>query len=76
MHRIEYNCITLSFINVLGYCNATWDSFLCWPMTPAETLATLPCPKHIKGIVPGRKLLYLNILLVSQSKVIKRVTQN
>jgi hypothetical protein len=28
----------IQFLPVSGYCNATWDGFLCWPMTaPGET---------------------------------------
>lgn len=34
-----------------GYCNATWDNYLCWPMTLAKTLAVLPCPQNLKGIL-------------------------
>ncbi|KAJ2954529.1 hypothetical protein O0L34_g2813 [Tuta absoluta] len=26
------------------YCNATWDSFLCWPPTAAGAVATQSCP--------------------------------
>uniref|UniRef100_A0A915I9M1 G-protein coupled receptors family 2 profile 1 domain-containing protein n=1 Tax=Romanomermis culicivorax TaxID=13658 RepID=A0A915I9M1_ROMCU len=31
------------------YCNATWDTFLCWPATPAGQIATHRCPP-LKGL--------------------------
>lgn len=27
-----------------SYCNSTWDTFLCWPPTPANTIVKQPCP--------------------------------
>ena len=42
---------------ILGFCNATWDTVLCWPMTPGNTTALLPCPKNIKGIIDTRKYM-------------------
>ncbi|XP_035214962.1 PDF receptor-like [Stegodyphus dumicola] len=31
------------------YCNSTWDGFLCWPSTPADSIIHLPCPPE-KGV--------------------------
>ncbi|CAJ0581104.1 unnamed protein product, partial [Mesorhabditis spiculigera] len=31
------------------WCNATWDTVLCWPPTPANTSVTLQCPP-LKGL--------------------------
>src|SRR4051794_3934417 len=33
------------------WCNATWDSVICWPATPANSSITLPCPP-LKGLDP------------------------
>ena len=41
--------------SVSGYCNATWDGFLCWPLTPPGRLASQLCPENVKGIIRGRK---------------------
>uniref|UniRef100_A0A5S6QQC2 Calcitonin receptor-like protein 1 n=1 Tax=Trichuris muris TaxID=70415 RepID=A0A5S6QQC2_TRIMR len=53
------DCVQL--FNKLGYpiwpdqsggnlwCNATWDSVMCWPATPANTSITRPCPSF-KGL--------------------------
>ncbi len=43
---------------IAGFCNATWDGFLCWPLTPAGETATQTCPENIKGIIKGSKLLF------------------
>uniref|UniRef100_A0A915HJE5 G-protein coupled receptors family 2 profile 1 domain-containing protein n=1 Tax=Romanomermis culicivorax TaxID=13658 RepID=A0A915HJE5_ROMCU len=37
------------FENETLWCNATWDSFLCWPAIPANTSYSLPCPP-IQGL--------------------------
>lgn len=34
-----------------GFCNATWDGFLCWPLTPAGATPRQPCPANVKGIL-------------------------
>ncbi|XP_003370914.1 conserved hypothetical protein, partial [Trichinella spiralis] len=39
----------LHFPAVIPWCNATWDSVLCWPAIPANTSFTLPCPP-LKGL--------------------------
>ncbi|CAK9302738.1 unnamed protein product [Gordionus sp. m RMFG-2023] len=33
-----------SLTNTGLFCNATWDSFYCWPTTPAGTTIYKPCP--------------------------------
>ncbi|CAI4226190.1 unnamed protein product [Auanema sp. JU1783] len=35
------------------YCNATYDTVLCWPPAPAGTSVTLPCPP-LKGLDPTK----------------------
>ncbi|CAD6188331.1 unnamed protein product [Caenorhabditis auriculariae] len=35
------------------WCNATYDTVLCWPPTPANTSITLACPP-LKGLDPSR----------------------
>ena len=42
-----------------GHCNATWDGFLCWPMTAPGEVATQPCPANIKGIIRDSEEIYL-----------------
>ncbi|CAJ0942019.1 unnamed protein product, partial [Mesorhabditis belari] len=37
------------------WCNATWDTVLCWPPTPANTSVTLPCPP-LKGLDPNKNI--------------------
>jgi len=37
-----------------GYCNSTWDGFLCWPLTAPGSLAQQLCPENVKGILRGR----------------------
>ncbi|VDO99019.1 unnamed protein product [Soboliphyme baturini] len=32
------------------WCNATWDSILCWPAIPGNSSYSLPCPP-MKGLV-------------------------
>ncbi|XP_046390386.1 diuretic hormone receptor-like isoform X2 [Ischnura elegans] len=32
------------------FCNRSWDRLLCWPTTPASTLAVLPCFEELNGI--------------------------
>ena len=40
---------------ILGFCNATWDGFLCWPFTQPGVQAKQLCPENVKGILRGRK---------------------
>ncbi|PAV58346.1 hypothetical protein WR25_14732 [Diploscapter pachys] len=37
------------------WCNATWDTVLCWPPIPANTSITLPCPA-MKGLDPKKNV--------------------
>lgn len=32
------------------YCETQFDSILCWPRTPTNTVAVLPCLKEFQGI--------------------------
>jgi hypothetical protein len=32
------------------YCPHSYDTLLCWPRTPADTLAFLPCFEELNGI--------------------------
>lgn len=34
-----------------SWCNATWDTVLCWPSTRSNTSITLQCPP-LKGLDP------------------------
>uniref|UniRef100_A0A9J2P4F5 G-protein coupled receptors family 2 profile 1 domain-containing protein n=1 Tax=Ascaris lumbricoides TaxID=6252 RepID=A0A9J2P4F5_ASCLU len=38
------------------WCNATFDTVLCWPATPANTSITLRCPP-LKGLDPERSVM-------------------
>ncbi|KAK5973484.1 Pigment dispersing factor receptor c [Trichostrongylus colubriformis] len=38
------------------WCNATYDTVLCWPPTPANTSIVLPCPP-LKGLDPTRHVV-------------------
>ncbi|XP_015789440.1 diuretic hormone receptor isoform X2 [Tetranychus urticae] len=33
-----------------NYCQATWDRISCWPTTPINQLAIIPCFKELNGI--------------------------
>lgn len=33
-----------------GGCEPNFDSVLCWPQTPANTVAVLPCLSQLNGI--------------------------
>ena len=44
------------FAQIAGFCNATWDGFLCWPLTPAGSTPRQPCPAAVKGILRDSKL--------------------
>uniref|UniRef100_A0AC34Q6R9 Calcitonin receptor n=1 Tax=Panagrolaimus sp. JU765 TaxID=591449 RepID=A0AC34Q6R9_9BILA len=37
------------------WCNATWDTVLCWPATPANSSITLQCPP-LKGLDPTKNI--------------------
>lgn len=37
------------------YCEGTYDTWLCWPHTPAGTVAYLNCPDFIPGFKKERK---------------------
>ncbi|XP_067129156.1 diuretic hormone receptor-like [Centruroides vittatus] len=36
--------------STVKYCNNTWDGASCWPMTPAQTLAVIPCFYELRGV--------------------------
>ncbi|CDG24147.1 Calcitonin receptor-like protein 1 [Caenorhabditis elegans] len=38
------------------WCNATYDTVLCWPPTPANSSVTLQCP-HMKGLDPNKYIV-------------------
>ncbi|WKY02976.1 hypothetical protein Q1695_016347 [Nippostrongylus brasiliensis] len=38
------------------WCNATYDTVLCWPPTPANESIVLPCPP-LKGLDPSRHVV-------------------
>ncbi|UMM23811.1 hypothetical protein L5515_004341 [Caenorhabditis briggsae] len=38
------------------WCNATYDTVLCWPPTPANSSVTLQCP-HMKGLDPNKNIV-------------------
>ena len=38
-----------------GFCNATWDNYLCWPLTAPGKYAEQPCPANVKGILRDSK---------------------
>lgn len=40
------------------WCNATFDTVLCWPATPANSSITVHCPP-LKGLDPGSLLPFL-----------------
>ena len=50
-----YHSFIIIFL-ISGYCNSTWDGFLCWPFTAPGSLAQQLCPENVKGILRGRKL--------------------
>ena len=50
-----FSCDKIPF-SILGFCNATWDGFLCWPFTPPGVEAKQLCPENVKGILRGREL--------------------
>lgn len=41
------------FVGVF-YCNATFDTVLCWPVTPAGTVQYLQCPP-LRGLDTSSK---------------------
>ena len=65
-----FSCDKIPF-SILGFCNATWDGFLCWPFTPPGVEAKQLCPENVKGILRGRELfvgffIEKNVLSVSR----------
>uniref|UniRef100_A0A914YYH6 G-protein coupled receptors family 2 profile 1 domain-containing protein n=1 Tax=Panagrolaimus superbus TaxID=310955 RepID=A0A914YYH6_9BILA len=38
-----------------SWCNATWDTVLCWPSTRSNTSITLQCPP-LKGLDPTKNI--------------------
>ena len=51
----EYECLLKVESDSSGsssglYCPQFWDTLLCWPKTPAGTLALLPCFDEFRGI--------------------------
>ncbi|EYC09314.1 hypothetical protein Y032_0061g3275 [Ancylostoma ceylanicum] len=47
------------------WCNATYDTVLCWPPTPANTSIVLPCPP-LKGLDPTQPYLFLHVYMYEQ----------
>ncbi|XP_074659575.1 PDF receptor-like [Tubulanus polymorphus] len=35
------------------YCNGTWDTILCWPAAPVDSVAKMPCPVF-RGLDPNK----------------------
>lgn len=49
----EHKCLTLHRNQSKSQqqeCEVNWDKILCWPRTPADTLATIPCFNEFNGI--------------------------
>lgn len=48
---IDISCEIKKPLNVPdGGCEPNFDSVLCWPHTPANTVAVLPCFSQLNGI--------------------------
>uniref|UniRef100_A0A7E4VM05 Calcitonin receptor-like protein 1 n=1 Tax=Panagrellus redivivus TaxID=6233 RepID=A0A7E4VM05_PANRE len=57
-----YQALESSGLPVIGeiddgssWCNATWDTVLCWPATRANSSVTLQCPP-LKGLDPNKNI--------------------
>lgn len=50
LNNKRIDCILKNDTNPLADgCPTVWDGILCWPNTPSNTLASLPCPVYFKG---------------------------
>lgn len=52
-----------------SFCNYTWDTYLCWPPTPSNTIVKQPCPPHSGLNVTSKcelngKIAYVNLWTV------------
>lgn len=73
MNNGPVNIPLLFFPGVGRYCSRTWDGWLCWDDTPADTYASRNCPdyfgdfdptgeqRHSRGFAHLINLQYLNI---------------
>lgn len=52
--------ITTPLSHLHGYCEPNFDSVLCWPQTPPNTVAILPCFSQLNGIRYDTSRKYLN----------------
>lgn len=61
--ELEQQCLDLlnqtSIYDKGKYCPGTWDTWVCWPDTPAGDIARQPCPSFIVGFDPTSKFLFL-----------------
>ena len=62
------------FFDLIGFCNATWDGFLCWPLTPADQVASQLCPENVKGILRGRKFNTLKASVLFKNLFSKHIS--
>ncbi|KAB0792379.1 hypothetical protein PPYR_14338 [Photinus pyralis] len=46
---VLYENATAIYNSTGTFCPAYWDDILCWPITPANTFATIGCPTYIVG---------------------------
>ncbi len=45
--RLKFVYKAITFLDFVEYCLRTWDSILCWPDTPAGTVAVQKCPNWV-----------------------------
>ena len=48
-----FKFITLYFTG--SFCERVWDTLVCWPPTPAGSIASIPCPNYLNGFNTARK---------------------
>ena len=71
-----FSCDKIPF-SILGFCNSTWDGFLCWPFTPPGVEAKQLCPENVKGILRGRELFvgfFIEKNVLSSFRVSRKIT--
>lgn len=49
------------------FCEGTFDSWLCWPHTPANSTAYRACPAFVPGFSPERASQFPHVLLACRS---------